>query len=86
MLFLVPGDQKRYRALRFAPICGQMIEHGRDLAGNRALHVNGAAAEQHAILDLPGERGVAPVRRIPGGTTSVCPASTRLGDAVPMRA
>ncbi len=78
--FLVAGDQERDRALRLAAVRGEMIERRRDLAGDRALHVDGAAAVQHAVGDVARERRDATsALASPGGTTSVWPANIRCG-------
>ena len=45
---------------------GEMVERGGELAGDRALHVDGAAAEQHAAIDVAGERTVRPPRLVAG--------------------
>src|SRR5262249_17028066 len=63
---LVAGDQERDRALGFAAARGEMVEYGRDLAGNRAFHVDGAAAIENAVDDLGGERRLSPARRVAG--------------------
>ena len=51
-VFLVAGDQERDRAFRASTPRGKIVERRGELAGNRALHVDGAAAEQHAICDV----------------------------------
>ncbi len=61
---LVPGDQERDRALEPAPIRGEIIERGGELAGDRALHVDGTAAVEHAAVDVAGERPVGPPRLV----------------------
>jgi hypothetical protein len=56
--FLVAGDQEADRAVERAgrePPLG-----GRDEAGDRALHVGGAAAPDHAVAQRAGERAGAP--------------------------
>ena len=58
--FLVAGDQERDRALGRA--AGEMIERGRDRAGDGALHVDRAAAVERVADDLAGKR-----RARPGG-------------------
>ncbi len=52
----ITGDQKRDRAFWLAAAGFEIIERGRDGAGNAALHVDRAAAVQEAIPDLTGER------------------------------
>jgi len=42
-----------------------MIEHCRKLASDRPLHIDCAAAEQHAIRDITGKRRVPPARFVP---------------------
>ena len=84
---LVAGDEERDRTLlRLAAVRGQIIERRRDEAGDAAFHVDGAAAVQHVVRDLAGKRRMRHAASSPGGTTSVWPAKTRLGFAVPMRA
>ena len=58
--FLVAGDQERDRAFRLAAMVSEIFQHRRDAAGDAALHVDGAAAIQKAVLDVAGERAVAP--------------------------
>ena len=85
--FLVAGDQQRDRAFfGLAAIRGEMIERRGDEAGDAAFHIDGAAAVQHVARDFAGKRRMRHVSSSPGGTTSVWPAKTRLGFAVPMRA
>src|SRR6266850_641525 len=63
-VFLVAGDQKRDRTFAvfsgLAAMGGEIVEHGRDAAGDAALHVDGAAAVEKAILDFARERAMAP--------------------------
>ena len=59
-VFLVAGDQERDRAFWLAAIGGEIIQHRGDAAGDAALHVDGAAAVQKAVLDVAGERAVGP--------------------------
>ncbi len=63
-VFLVAGDQERDRACavraRLAAMGGEIVEHRRDAAGNAALHVDGAAAVEKAVLHLARERAMAP--------------------------
>jgi hypothetical protein len=63
-VFLVAGDQERDRALaviaRLAAMRGEMREHGRDAAGDAALHVDRTAAVEKAAPDLAGKRAMAP--------------------------
>src|SRR5712672_396487 len=63
-VFLVAGEQKRDRTLAvfsgLAAMGGEIVEHGRDAAGDAALHVDGAAAVEKAILDVARERAMAP--------------------------
>ena len=59
-VFFVAGDQERDRALRLAAIGLEIIEHRGDAAGDAALHVDGAAAVEIAVLDVAGERAVGP--------------------------
>ncbi len=58
--FLIAGNQKRNRAFWLAVIGGEIVQHRRDAAGDAAFHVDGAAAIEKAVLDLAGERAVAP--------------------------
>src|SRR5450432_1795607 len=62
--FLIAGDEKRDRAFavgsRLAAMGRQMRKHGRDAAGDAALHVDRAAPIEEAVLDLAGKRAVAP--------------------------
>jgi hypothetical protein len=46
---LVAGDQERDRALGPAAVCREIVERRGDLAGDRAFHVDGAAAVEHAV-------------------------------------
>ena len=52
-----------------------------EVDGDAGLHVAGAPAVEHAVLDARRERVCAPVQfvRSPTGTTSTCPWSTRAG-------
>src|SRR5262249_47446924 len=59
---LVAGDEERERTFGCAAGGAQMIERGGQEAGDAALHVDGAAAIEHAIDDVAGERAVAPRR------------------------
>ncbi len=65
-VFLVAGDQERDRALRLAAMRGQIFQHRRDAAGDAALHVDGAAPVEKAVLDVAGERAVAPGALVAG--------------------
>ena len=66
--FLVAGDQKRDRAFtvfsRLAAVVGEILQHRGDAAGDAALHVDGTAAVEEAVLDLAGECAVAPGRLV----------------------
>src|SRR4051794_1514142 len=53
---LVPGDQETDRAGKPGPTSGEKPLGGGDEGGDRALHVDGAAAAQHAVVDRGGER------------------------------
>src|SRR5947209_12165266 len=59
-VFLIARDQKRDRAFRRAAIRGQVVERCCDAAGDPALHVDRAAAMEHAVLYLAGERAMRP--------------------------
>src|SRR5258708_37287845 len=63
-VFLVTGDQERDRALAIfaalAAMGGEIVEHRRDAAGNPALHVDGAAPVQKAILYVARKRAMGP--------------------------
>jgi len=65
--FLIAGDQQADRAVRKSDHrCGprrQKLCHGGDEGGDTALHVAGAAAVEHAVVDLGAERIMTPVRR-----------------------
>ena len=60
--FLVAGDQEGERALHLAG--GDGLGGRRGEGGHRALHVDRAAADQHAVDDLGGEGLAAPRRAI----------------------
>ena len=55
-------------------------------AGDRALHVGGAAAVELAVEHLAAERIDRQDSGSPGGTTSVWPAKQKLRPPVPIRA
>jgi hypothetical protein len=63
---LVAGDQERDRAFRSAGARRQVIEAGGHRTGDRALHVDGAAAVEDVAGDVAAERRVAPGCRIAG--------------------
>src|SRR6516162_5573910 len=52
---LIAGDEERDRAFRFAAVRFQIVKRGGDKAGNAALHVDGAAAIQALLGNLPGK-------------------------------
>src|SRR6185437_13283594 len=58
-VFLVAGDQKRNRAraigARLAAMGGEMVEQGRHAAGDPALHVDGTASMEKAVLHFARE-------------------------------
>src|SRR5215470_10965509 len=62
--FLVAGDQERDRAFailsRLAAMIGEILQHGRNAAGDAALHVDRATAIEKAVLHLAGKRPHAP--------------------------
>ena len=58
----VAGDQERDRALGLAAVRRKIVERRRDLAGDRALHVDGAAPVEHAVHDAALERRMRPRR------------------------
>jgi len=61
--------------------------HRGDAAGDAALHVDGAAAIEIAVLDgRPRTRHGSRRSRRPAATTSVCPAKVRCGAPLPRRA
>ena len=70
----------------FGRTVGQVLRRGRDEGGDRALHVAGAAAVQHAVAHLAAERIGAASCAAPTGTTSVWPAKQTCGAPVPRRA
>ena len=57
---LVAGDQERERAALQAAVGLEVVERGRDEAGDAALHVGGAAPVEHAVGDLAAERRARP--------------------------
>src|SRR5664279_5297729 len=61
-VFLVAGDQERDRAVavfaRLAAVIGKILQHRGDAAGDAALHVDGAAAKEIAVLDVARERAM----------------------------
>src|SRR6202042_2717443 len=63
---------------------GEMFQHGGDTAGDAALHVDGAAAIEQAVLHLAGERAVAPrafvARRHHGGMAGKANVRTTVAD------
>ena len=63
-VFLVARDQERDRSIAVmsglaAMVC-KVLQYSRDAAGDAALHVDGAAAIQIAVLNVARERAVAP--------------------------
>ena len=62
--FLVAGDEERDRALRLAAVGCEIVERRCDLARDRALHVDRAAAVEHVARDLARERRMRPLRLI----------------------
>src|SRR5207302_946993 len=60
--FFIAGDEKRDRALRLAARCREVVEARRDRAGDRALHVDGAATIERAVLDSRSKRRGTPGR------------------------
>ena len=69
-----------------AAVRGEMVERRRDLAGDRALHVDRAAAVEHAVVDVAGERRVRPRLRIAGRHHVGVAGEHQMRRAVPMRA
>jgi hypothetical protein len=65
-VFLVAGDQEGDRSFWLAAMVVQILQHRGDAAGDAALHVNGAAAGEIAVLDLAGERAERPRRFVAG--------------------
>ena len=61
--FLIAGDQEGNRTLGRAAV-GKIIEGRCQHAGDRALHIDGTAAEQDFLGDLAGKRCVAPERAV----------------------
>ncbi len=53
--FLVTGNQKRDRAFWLAAMMVEMVEDGRNRAGDAALHVDRSAAVQLAVRHLAGK-------------------------------
>src|SRR5208282_1126962 len=74
--FLVAGDEEADRPPKCPP--GDEAQGGRRGRREPALHIAGAASPENGP-----NRQADPS---PGGTTSVCPAKTRFGAAVPYRA
>ena len=63
--FLVAGDQKRERAVfRLAAVGAEIIESGRDEAGDAALHVDRAAAVNLVVRDLAAKGRMLPGRLV----------------------
>ena len=59
---LVAGDEERDRTLHLAVVGREIIERRRHRAGDRALHIDGAAAIERIADDLPGEWRMRPLR------------------------
>ena len=59
-VFLVAGDQERDRPLWLAVMGREIFQHRGDAAGDAALHVDGAAPVQKAVLDVARERAMGP--------------------------
>ena len=51
---------------RLAAVVGEILQHGRDAAGDAALHVDRAAAIEKAVLHLAGERAERPCGFVAG--------------------
>ena len=60
--FLVAGDQEGDRPLGLAAARGEVIERGGQRTGDRALHIDRAAAIERAVGDLARKRRVSPCR------------------------
>ena len=58
--FLVAGDKERNRPFGLPVMCSQMIENGRDRAGDAALHVHRATPVHLTVGDLARERRMFP--------------------------
>ena len=54
--FLVAGNEQRDRAFDLAAVLREVLEHGGNEGGDRALHVDRAAAVEMAVGELPGKR------------------------------
>ena len=86
--FLVAGDQERDRALvRLAAVGGEMVERRR----RRSRRCRPSCRRRRGRKALspatsPANGGCCQAASSPGGTTSVCPANTRLGFRSPIRA
>src|ERR1700682_4292571 len=63
-VLLIAGNQERDRTFAvvsgFAAMGGQILQHRSDTTGNAALHVDSTAAIEKAVLDVAGERAMAP--------------------------
>ena len=64
----------------------KVIQRRRDLAGDRAFHVDRASAIERPAAISAANGGCVHFAASPGGTTSVCPAKARWGPLLPIRA
>ena len=55
-----PVIRNEIEPFRLSAVGGEIVQHRRDAAGDAALHVDGAAAVQKAVLDVAGERAMGP--------------------------
>ena len=81
-----PVMRKEIEPFGLPPRGGEMIEHRRQHAGDRALHVDGAAAEQDAVGDLAGERRMPPARLVARRHHVGMAGEDEMRRGVPMRA
>src|SRR5439155_15305619 len=65
-VFLVAGNEERDRTFWLAAAIGEILQHRRDAAGDAALHVDGAAAVQNAVLHVARECAMAPGSLVAG--------------------
>ena len=61
-----PVIRNEIEPLWLAAMVGEILQHGGDAAGDAALHVDGAAAVEEAVLDLARERAMAPCGFVAG--------------------
>ena len=81
-----PVIRNEIEPLGLPPLRGEIIERGGDEAGDAALHVDRAAAVEHAVGDVAGKRRVRPFRLVAGRHHVGMPGEHEMRRAVPMRA